>query len=85
MAKTIKSRTGRFVAGLVLAGALGGLVLVIQASTEQRSWDSTEGTVRERLKSGKSASVKVEFALPDGAKQTATLSENGPIRKPASR
>lgn len=82
MAKSMKSRTGRLVAGLVLVGAIGGLVLVIRASTEQRSWDSTEGTVQERLKSGKSVSVKVEFPLPDGTKQIAIMSENGPARQP---
>ncbi|MFI6094872.1 DUF3592 domain-containing protein [Lentzea sp. NPDC051213] len=85
MAKSLKSSTGRFVAGLVLVGAVGGLMLVIQASTEQKSWASTEGTVQERLKSGKSVSVKVEFPLADGTKQTATLSENGPARQPGER
>ncbi|MEU0880543.1 DUF3592 domain-containing protein [Lentzea sp. NPDC005914] len=81
----MKSRTGRFVAGLVLVGAVGGLALVIQSSTEQRSWASAEGTVQERLKSGKSVSVKVEYPLPDGTKQVATLSENGPARNPGDR
>lgn len=85
MAKSLKSRTGRFVAGVVLLGAIGGLALVISSSTEQRSWASTEGTVQERLKSGKSVSVKVEFPAPDGSKQTATLSENGPARHPGDR
>ncbi|SFR04042.1 hypothetical protein SAMN04488564_102440 [Lentzea waywayandensis] len=85
MAKSLKSSTGRVVSGLVLVGAIWGLSLVIQASAEQRSWASTEGTVQERLKSGKSASVKVEFPLPDGTKQTMTLSENGPARNPGDR
>jgi hypothetical protein len=81
----LKSRPGRFVAGVLLVGAVWGLVGVIQASTEQKSWASTEGTVQERLKSGKSVSVKVEFGLPDGSKQVATLSENGPARQPGER
>lgn len=87
MAKSmkVKSGTGRFVSGLVLVGAIWGLTLVIGAYTEQNSWASSEGTVQERLKSGKSASVKVEYSLPDGSKQTATLSENGPIRNPGDR
>lgn len=82
MAKSIKSGTGRIVAGLVLVGLITGLVLVIRASTEQTSWASTEGVVQERVKSGKSVSVKVEFPLPDGSKQVATLSENGSARNP---
>jgi hypothetical protein len=85
VAKSLKSRTGRFMAGLVLAGAVAGLVFVLQSSAEQRSWASSEGTVQERLKSGKSASVKVEYPLPDGTKQVATLSENGPARHPGER
>ena len=85
VAKSLKSRTGRFVAGLVLAGAVAGLAFVISSATEQQSWASAEGTVQERLKSGKSASVKVEYPLPDGTKQVATLSENGPARHPGER
>ncbi|MEV6236918.1 DUF3592 domain-containing protein [Lentzea sp. NPDC051838] len=77
-----KSGLGRTMAAIVLVGAIIGLVVVIQSSVEQRSWASTEGVVQERLKSGKSVSVKVEFGLPDGTKQTATLSENGPAREP---
>lgn len=38
--------------------------------------------MQERLKSGKSVSVKVEYPLPDGTRQVATLSENGPARHP---
>lgn len=85
MAKSLKSQTGRFMTGVVLVGLIIGLVAVIGSSIEQRSWASTEGTVQERLKSGKSVSVKVEFALPDGAKHVATLSENGPARQPGER
>ncbi|ANZ34775.1 hypothetical protein BBK82_00465 [Lentzea guizhouensis] len=85
MAKSLKSRTGRVVAGFVLAGAVIGLVVVLQSSAEQRSWASTEATVQERLKSGKSASVKVEYALPDGSKQVMTLSENGSKHEAGSR
>ncbi|HEX8866796.1 MAG TPA: DUF3592 domain-containing protein [Lentzea sp.] len=82
MAKSVKSGTGRIVAAIVLVGAIGGLVLVIRANTEQNSWASTDGVVQERLKSGKSASVKVEFAAPDGTRQSMVLSENGPARQP---
>lgn len=82
MAKSLKSGTGRFIAAIVLLGAVGGLVLVMRASAEQHSWSSTEGVVQERLKSGKSVSVKVEFPLPDGTKQTMTLSENGSAHPP---
>ncbi|ROP42006.1 DUF3592 domain-containing protein [Saccharothrix texasensis] len=82
MAKSLKSRAGRVVAGVVLVGAVSGLVFVIRSSAEQRSWASTEGTVVERLRSGKSFSVKVEYPLPDGTEQVATLSENGPARHP---
>ncbi|WP_158102652.1 DUF3592 domain-containing protein [Lentzea kentuckyensis] len=85
MAKSLKSRTGRFVAGIVLVGAVAGLAFVISSSAEQRSWATAEGTVQERLKSGKSASVKVEYPLPDGTKQVTTLSENGPARHPGER
>lgn len=85
MGKSMGSRTGRIVAGLVLLGAIGGLALVLKSATEQRSWASAEGVVQERLKSGKSVSVKVEFGVPDGSKQTATLSENGPARHPGDR
>ncbi|TQM79916.1 hypothetical protein FHX81_2229 [Saccharothrix saharensis] len=82
MAKSLKSRTGRVVAGVVLIGAITGLVLVIRESVEQRSWAGTDGIVQERLRSGKSFSVEVEYSLPDGTKQVATLSENGPARHP---
>jgi Protein of unknown function (DUF3592) len=85
VAKSINSETGRLVAAIVLAGAIAGLVFVLRSSAEQRSWASAEGTVQERLKSGKSASVKVEYPLPDGTKQVATLSENGPAMHPGER
>ena len=85
MANSLKSRTGRFMAGLVLVSAVAGLAYVISSSAEQRSWASAEGVVQERLKSGKSASVKVEYPLPDGTKQVTTLSENGPARHPGER
>lgn len=85
MVRSVKSRAGRVVAGVVLVGAIAGLVLVIRSSVEQRSWDSAEGTVQERLRSGKSYSVKVKYPLPDGTKQVATLSENGPARQPGER
>ncbi|MDX3659353.1 hypothetical protein PV646_18765 [Streptomyces sp. ID05-26A] len=85
MAKTVKSRTGRFVSGLVLVGAAVGLVVVLQTATEQHSWASAEATVQERIKSGKSASVRVEYALPDGTKQVQTLSENGSAHEQGSR
>ena len=85
MAKSLKSRRGRFVAGLVLVGAVVGLAVVLQTSAEQRAWASTEGTVLERVKSGKSASVKVEYALPDGSKQVTTVSENGSKHEAGSR
>lgn len=82
---SIGSRTGRFLAGIVLLGAVGGLALVISSATEQRSWAGTEGVVQERLKSGKSVSVKVEFPAPDGTMHTEVLSENGPARHPGDR
>ncbi len=85
MANTLKSRRARFWSGFVLIGAVVGLVVVLQSSAEQRSWASAEGTVQERLKSGKSVSVKVEYPLPDGTSQVATLSENGPARHPGER
>ncbi|MFD4638131.1 DUF3592 domain-containing protein [Lentzea sp. NPDC058436] len=84
MAK-VKSRQGRILSGLVLAGAVIGLVIVLQSAVEQGSWASAEGTVQERLKSGKSVSVRVEYPLPDGSRQVATLSENGPSRQPGER
>jgi hypothetical protein len=85
MAKSVKPRRGRFVSGLVLAGAVVGLVIVLQTAAEQRSWASAEATVLERIKSGKSASVKVEYALPDGSKQVQTLSENGSAHEQGTR
>lgn len=85
MADSRKLGVGRLMAVVVLVGAVIGLVLVLRSSAEQRSWASAEGTVQERLKSGKSVSVKVEYALPDGSKQVATLSENGPARRPGER
>jgi hypothetical protein len=85
VASSLKSRRARFWSGFVLVGAVVGLVIVLQSSAEQRSWASAEGTVLERLKSGKSVSVKVEYPLPDGTAQVATLSENGPARHPGER
>ncbi|MET9225940.1 DUF3592 domain-containing protein [Lentzea sp. NPDC003310] len=85
MAKTLKSRSGRLLSGLVLAGAVIGLVTVLQTAREQHSWASAEATVLERIKSGKSASVKVEYPLPDGSRQTATLSENGSAHEAGTR
>lgn len=86
MAKALKvrSRSGRVISGLMLACAVVGLVVVLRSAAEQQSWASAEGTVTERYKR-KSASVKVEYSLPDGRVQVATLSENGPIREPGSR
>ncbi|MDX8148639.1 hypothetical protein SK854_41440 [Lentzea sp. BCCO 10_0061] len=85
MAKSVKSRRGRFVSGLVLVGALVGLGIVLQSAAEQRSWASAEATVLERIKSGKSASVKIEYSLPDGSKQVQTLSENGSKHEQGTR
>ena len=85
MASSLKARRARFWSGIVLVGAVVGLVVLLQSSAEQRSWATAEGTVRERLKSGKSVSVKVEYPLPDGTSQVATLSENGPARHPGER
>ncbi|WP_143035856.1 DUF3592 domain-containing protein [Lentzea fradiae] len=85
MTRTLRSRRGRFLAGLALAAAVAGLVFVLRSSAEQRSWESSEGTVRERLRSGKSFQVKVEYPLPDGSRQVATLAENGPARHPGDR
>ncbi|MFS8097966.1 DUF3592 domain-containing protein [Lentzea alba] len=85
MAKSVKSRTGRVVAGLVLVGSIIGLVVLLQSATEQHSWAGAEATVQERLKSGKSVSVKVEFPLPNGSKQVMTLSENGSAHQPGER
>lgn len=85
MASSLKARRARFWSGIVLVGAVVGLVVLLQSSAEQRSWASAEGTVQERLKSGKSVSVKVEYPLPDGTSQVATLSENGPARHPGER
>jgi hypothetical protein len=81
----MRSRTGRFVSGLVLAGAVTGLVVVLQTAARQQSWASAEGTVQERTKSGKSVSVRVEYALPDGSRQVATLSENGSAHEQGAR
>jgi len=85
MAKSVKSLTGRVVSGLVLVGAVVGLVIVLQSAAEQRSWASAEATVLERIKSGKSASVKVEYPLPDGTTQVQTLSENGSAHERGTR
>ncbi|RDI32049.1 hypothetical protein DFR72_103450 [Lentzea flaviverrucosa] len=85
MTKPMKSRRGRFVSRLVLAGAVVGLVVVLQSAAEQRSWASAEATVLERLKSGKSVSLKIEYSLPDGSKQVETLSENGSAHQPGTR
>lgn len=85
MANTVKSRKGRFLAGLVLVGAAVGLVVVLQTATEQHSWASAEAVVQERIKSGKSASVRVEYTLPDGTRQVQTLSENGSAHEQGSR
>jgi hypothetical protein len=81
----LKSRAGRIMAAVVLVGLVIGLVALIQSSAEQKSWASTEGIVQERLKSGKSVSVEVEYPLPDGTKQVTILSENGPARQPGER
>ncbi|HEX7303095.1 DUF3592 domain-containing protein [Lentzea sp.] len=85
MASSLRSRRGRVLAGLVLAATVVGLVVLLRSAAEQRSWASAEGTVLERLKSGKSASVRVEYALPDGSKRVEVLSENGPEREPGER
>ena len=84
MAK-VNSRAGRVIAGLVLAGTLFGLWLIIRTAVEQQSWASAEGVVQERIKSGKSADVKVAYRLPDGSEQVAVLSENGPARHPGEK
>ncbi|MFI9816844.1 DUF3592 domain-containing protein [Saccharothrix variisporea] len=82
MAKSRKFRAGRIMALLVLVGLVAGLVFLLRSSTEQRSWPSADGVVQERFRSGKSYRVKVEYSLPDGTKQLADLSENGPARNP---
>ena len=81
----VKSQQGRTLAGLVLAGAVLGLVIVLQSGAEQRSWASAEGTVQERQKSDKRMWLRIEYPLPDGSRQVATLPENGPARLPGER
>ncbi|MGW5051710.1 hypothetical protein [Actinokineospora sp. NPDC004072] len=85
MGGSLKSRRGRVLAGLVLAGLLIGLVVVLRSATEQQSWASAQGVVQERIREGKSYSVRVAYALPDGSLQVATLSENGPAREPGEQ
>ena len=85
MANSVKSRRGRFLSGLALVGAAVGLVLLLQTAGEQRSWASTEAVVQERIKSGKSASVRVEFGLPGGGRHVTTLSENGSKHETGTR
>jgi hypothetical protein len=82
----VKSRSGRTVVGVVLAGTLIGLWMIISSAIEQHSWASTRGVVLERFREGaKSASVEVSYRLPDGREQVATLSENGPARHPGEQ
>ncbi|GGS33402.1 MULTISPECIES: DUF3592 domain-containing protein [Actinokineospora] len=85
MGGKLKSRGGRIVAALVLVGSVVGLVSVIRSATEQQSWASAPGVVQERIREGKSFSVKVAYRLPDGSEQVATLSENGPAREPGEQ
>jgi hypothetical protein len=85
VARSLRSHSGRRVAAFALAAALLGLVLVISSSAEQRSWPSAQALVQERIKEGKSVSVRVAFALPDGREQVMRLSENGPARHPGER
>ncbi|MFD4668280.1 DUF3592 domain-containing protein [Lentzea sp. NPDC058450] len=85
MAKSVKSRKGRIVAGLVLVSAVVGLVILLQTANEQHSWSSTEAVVQERIKSGKNAKVRVEFPLPGGGTHVTTLSENGSIHETGTR
>ena len=85
MAKSVKSRSGRFISGLALVGACVGLVFLLQTANEQHSWSSTQAVVQERIKSGKNAKVRVEFALPGGGTHVTTLSENGSIHETGTR
>ncbi|GAA4417391.1 hypothetical protein GCM10023148_15330 [Actinokineospora soli] len=84
MAK-VQSRAGRVIAGVVLAGTLFGLWVIIRTAVEQQSWASTEGVVQERMRSGKSFEVRVAYTVPGGGEQEAVLSENGPARHPGER
>lgn len=83
--ESLRTRRARFLAGVTVVAAGLGLLYVILSSAEQRSWSSAEGTVQERLRSGKSHEVKVEYPLPDGSTQVVTLAENGPARHPGDR
>lgn len=63
-------------AGVFLLGALSLLAYMIWTVVDRASWQTAEGTVTERVASGRSISVVVKYPGPDGT-EVATVSETG--------
>lgn len=75
MAK-LRSQEGRVLLGLFLLGSVLVLVFTVRMAIDRASWPTAEGTVKERLASGRSDSVVVSYPGPDGT-EVATVPENG--------
>ncbi|HVK24228.1 MAG TPA: DUF3592 domain-containing protein [Actinokineospora sp.] len=72
----LRSRFGRRLVGLFLLCVVSLLVFMIWTVNDRAKWQVVEGTVTERIASGRSHSVVVSYPGPSGT-EVAKVSETG--------
>lgn len=72
----LRSGRGRPLAGAFVLVGLAALLYTIWLMVDRASWESAQGTVTERIRSGRSVSVVVSYPGPNGTEE-AKVSENG--------
>lgn len=73
---TLRSGRGRLLAGTFVLAGPAALLYTILLMVDRASWESAQGTVTERIRSGRSVSVVVSYPGPNGTEE-AKVSENG--------
>lgn len=72
----LRSGGGRRLAGTLVFVGLVALLYTIWLMVDRASWESEQGTVTDRIRSGRSVSVVVSYPGPNGTEE-AKVSENG--------
>ena len=72
----LRSGSGRRLAATFVFVGLAALLYTIWLMVDRASWESAQGTVTDRIRSGRSVSVVVSYPGPNGTEE-AKVSENG--------